>query len=422
MTDERKLVVWFETKIIGELASTNGVWSFDYAQTWQDDKASFPLCPDIGLSQKKHIDNSTDRYVQWFFDNLLPEETARTIIAKDRNIDREDAFSLLEMYGAESAGALTLLKQNEALGLKSVKPLSNHDLSFRINHLATTPLSKGSAKKMSLAGAQHKLAVVYANGELFEPVGAMPSSHILKPQHEHPNEYWATVCNEWFVMTLAGNVGLQVPSVNIKYVPEPVYIVERFDRDDQYPNQTRKHIIDACQLNGLYSGSKYRLSNVNSISEILTLVDEKALTRIRLLKWVLFNALVGNGDAHLKNLSFYVGPNGYTLTEHYDLLSTIIYSGKGALDCELSQKIGDASSFRQLTKTDLLRFGQAIGLPEKIAAKEISKMSKQILTEFDDLYAKVENWPDSNNKPGDLKMLREIKHLVLLEMNANVST
>lgn len=416
MIDERKLVVWFAKKIIGELKSLNGVWSFDYAQSWQDDKTSFPLCPDIGLSKKNHTDNSTDRYVQWFFDNLLPEENARTVIAKDKNVDKEDAFSLLELYGAESAGALTLLKEDEIGGEKSAEPLLKTDLSFRINHLATAPLSKGAKKKISLAGAQHKIAIIYAKGELFEPVGAMPSSHILKPQHEHPGAYWSTVCNEWFVMTLAGKVGLQTPLVNIEYVPEPVFIIERFDRDGVYPNQTRKHIIDACQLRGLYSGSKYRLSNVNTISKLLELVDEKALTRIRLFKWVLFNALIGNGDAHLKNLSFYVGPNGYTLTEHYDLLSTIIYNGRTALDCELSQKIGNATYFRQLTKADLVGFSQEIGLPEKIAVNEINKLTKKIVIEFDGLYRIVENWPNSINKQGDLRMLREIKHLVLLEM------
>lgn len=419
--DERILIVWFEQRIIGELKSSNGIWSFNYAPSWLDDRTSFPLCPDIDLSKKNHTDNSTNRYVQWFFDNLLPEENARKLIAKDGNVDREDAFSLLELYGAESAGAITLLKEAEEWQAGSAEPLQKSDLSFRIKNLATTPLSKGAKKKMSLAGAQHKIGVIYDKGELLEPTGAMPSSHILKPQHEHPNEYWATVCNEWFVMSLAGRLGLQVPPVVVEQVPEPVFIIERFDRKGEYPNQTRKHIIDACQLRGLYAGSKYRQSNVNTLNKLLELVDEKALTRIRLFKWVLFNALIGNGDAHLKNLSFYVGPNGYTLTEHYDLLSTIIYHEKAALECELSQKIGNATYFRQLTRSDLISFGEDIGLPAKIVIKETTKLTEKIETEFDMLYEAVEKGPDSTSKHGDLRMLREIKHLVLLEMISRIS-
>ena len=273
---------------------------------------------------------------------------------------------------------------------------------------------------MSLSGAQHKLAIIFDRGEFFEPIGAMASSHILKPQHEHPNDYWATVCNEWFVMTLAGKVGLSVPSVNIEYVPEPVFIIERFDRDGVYPDQTRKHIIDACQLRGVYFGAKYRLSNVLTISKLLELVDEKALTRIRLFKWALFNALIGNGDAHLKNLSFYVGTNGYSLTEHYDLLSTIIYEGKTAMDCELSQQIGNAKYFKQLTRSDLISFSKEIGLPEKVAEREINRLTNTIAIEFDNLYKTVESWPKSINKPGDLRMLRGIKYLVLQEMISKI--
>ena len=421
MEDKRTLVVWFQKSEIGILESLNGVWSFEYSQPWLDDKNAFPLCPNIDLSQKKHIDDSTNRFVQWFFDNLLPEENARLIISKDTKIDKEDAFGLLELYGSESAGALTLLKSDAKLSDASVEPLPKSTLSDRIKHLATTPLSKGAKKKMSLAGAQQKIAIIYDKGELLEPIGAMASSHILKPQHEHPDEYWATVCNEWFVMTLAGKVGLPTPSVYIENVPEPVFIVERFDRDGSYPGQTRKHIIDACQLKGLYSGAKYRLSNVMTISELLNLVDERALTRIRLFRWVLFNALIGNGDAHLKNLSFYVGATGFSLTEHYDLLSTIIYEGKSALDSELSQQIGNAKFFSQLTQSDLIIFGDEIGLPKKLVINEINKLTKKIINEFNALYDVVEKLPDSINKPGDLKMLREIKHLVLMEMIQKIS-
>ena len=421
MIDKRTLVVWYEQNEIGLLESTNGIWSFEYTQSWLEKKNSFPLCPNIDLSKQKHIDNSTERYIQWFFDNLLPEENARLILSKDNKLDKEDAFGLLELYGAESAGALTLLKSDVEWGEGSVEPLPKSELSIRINNLATAPLSKGAKKKMSLAGAQHKICVIYEKGELLEPVGAMTSSHILKPQHEHSEDYWSTVCNEWFIMSLAGKVGLPTPAVHIEYVPDPVYLVNRFDRENNYPNQTRKHIIDACQLMGLYSGAKYRLSNTMTMCEILAAVDKKALTRIRLYQWVLFNALVGNGDAHLKNLSFYVNATSYTLTEHYDLLSTIIYNGKSALDSELSQQLGNAKFYHQLRKNDLIAFGDEIGLPKKLVENETNKLVKKIVIEFDKLYEQVTSWPNSINKAGDLKMLREIRYLVLMEMIENIS-
>ncbi|WP_278249933.1 HipA domain-containing protein [Azotobacter chroococcum] len=84
--------------------------------------------------------------------------------------------------------------------------------------MPSVPLVEGAFKRMSLAGAQYKLAVVLQDGQLFEPSGRMPSTHILKPDHPHES-YAHSVINEWFVMTLAGRLGLAVPRVERRYVP-----------------------------------------------------------------------------------------------------------------------------------------------------------------------------------------------------------
>ena len=44
-------------------------------------------------------------------------------------------------------------------------------------------LASSSKKKMSGAGAQHKVAVIYRDGRLFEPEGSAISMYILKPMH-----------------------------------------------------------------------------------------------------------------------------------------------------------------------------------------------------------------------------------------------
>ena len=106
---------------------------------------------------------------------------------------------------------------------------------------------------MSLAGAQHKMALIYRDNELFEPIGSTLSTHILKPDHQDTDDYPHSVANEWFVMQLAKKVGLSVPETYYKRVPEPVYLIERFDRvtgDDG--SLSRRHTMDACQLLSLY--------------------------------------------------------------------------------------------------------------------------------------------------------------------------
>jgi serine/threonine-protein kinase HipA len=413
--DKRSLIVYFEGVNVGLLETTNGVWSFEYHHAWISHKKSFPLSPFIALSNNKYIDDSTKRHVQWFFDNLLPEESARNLLADSAQIDKEDAFGILEYYGSESAGALTLLNTEKQWPKGSIEPLSKEKLSHRISNLATSPLNHDSQKKMSLAGAQHKLPIILANDHIFEPVGSMPSSHILKPEHERPNYFWATVCNEWFVMTLAKNLKLAIPDVKIIHVPQPVYIIKRFDRINEYPDQKRRHVIDACQLLGINPGAKYRQNDVNALVELIGKTRTKAKTRLRLFQWILFNALIGNNDSHLKNLSFYSQSGGYALCEHYDLLSTIIYN-EDALGSVLSQPIGNAKLYNQLTPSDLYSFGQVIGLNQSLIAKEILKLTKNILKEFDALYEHVESWKIRPSKGGDLHMLREIKFKVLKPM------
>ncbi len=102
---------------------------------------------------------------------------------------------------------------------------------------------------MSLAGAQHKLAVVIEDGKLYEPVGARASTHILKP--DHPDEdYPHSVINEWFSMSLAKAMGLAVPAVEMRSVPEPIYLIERFDRekvDGQWQRSTRS-MLASCSI------------------------------------------------------------------------------------------------------------------------------------------------------------------------------
>ncbi|MFM9526501.1 HipA N-terminal domain-containing protein, partial [Listeria monocytogenes] len=67
------------------------------------------LCPNLARARGSIVDSSSQRPVQWYFDNLLPEEGQRQLLAKDARLDASDAFALLAYYGAESAGSLTLL-------------------------------------------------------------------------------------------------------------------------------------------------------------------------------------------------------------------------------------------------------------------------------------------------------------------------
>ncbi|KPQ02750.1 MAG: serine/threonine-protein kinase HipA [Idiomarinaceae bacterium HL-53] len=111
----RQLNVFINNAHIGVLSENNGLWQFQYEPSWLKQKNAFPLTPYLPLQEDTHIDTGTTRPVQWFFDNLLPEEQARALLVKDIKVSKEDAFGILEAIGAESAGSVTLLPPKSSL-------------------------------------------------------------------------------------------------------------------------------------------------------------------------------------------------------------------------------------------------------------------------------------------------------------------
>ncbi|MGI9211452.1 MAG: HipA domain-containing protein, partial [Methylococcaceae bacterium] len=318
--NERTLLASINGNPVGTLHEENGIWIFRYADAWITHPDSYALSPHLPLKADPILDLSTTRPVQWYFDNLLPEENQRILLASDARLDAADAFGLLGYYGAESAGSLTLLPaEGYPQELEVLRPLSDEALYERIRQMPKAPLTHAAIKRMSHAGAQHKLAVVFQDGQLFEPAGATPSTHILKPDHPDNTDYPHSVINEWFVMRLAKRLKLEVPEVHRRYVPAPVYIIDRFDRIRNEDGWQRRHVIDACQLLGLDRSFKYNEGSVGNLAVLANACRSPAVARTRLFSWLVFNILVGNTDAHLKNLSFMVSHDGIQLAPHYDL-------------------------------------------------------------------------------------------------------
>ena len=278
---------------VGTLQEVAGLWSFQYGAGWLGNPRGFALSPHLPLTAESLLDGASKRPVQWYFDNLLPEEGQRILLAGDAKLDAADAFGLLAWYGAESAGSVTLLPPEAAPQMaEPLRPLPDDALEARIRQLPKAPLTHAAIKRMSLAGAQHKLAVVLQDDALFEPAGATPSTHILKP--DHPDEdYPHSVINEWFVMRLAKRLGLDVPEVHRRYVPSPVYLIDRFDRIPDGQGWQRRHVIDACQLLGLDRSFKYSQGSMESLAALANACRSPAVARARLFSWLVFNVLVG---------------------------------------------------------------------------------------------------------------------------------
>ena len=416
---------------VGSLQEVAGLWSFQYTPDWLANPKGFALSPHIPLSAQPLLDGASQRPVQWYFDNLLPEEDQRVLLAKDARLDAADAFDLLAWYGAESAGSVTLLPPEAApQTIELLRPLPDDALQARIRQLPKSPLTHAAIKRMSLAGAQHKLAVVLEDGALFEPAGATPSTHILKPDHPDA-DYPHSVINEWFVMRLARRLGLDVPEVHRRYVPSPVYLIDRFDRVAGAQGWQRRHAIDACQLLGLDRSFKYTQGSMDSLAALANACRSPAVARSRLFGWLVFNVLVGNSDAHLKNLSFLVSHEGVQLAPFYDLLSVATYDSPAfdksgwPAQTQLAWPILGVRHFSDIRRGLLLEAGVALNLVKGTAERLLENLRSRIVSEAEALYAEVEaeNARIAHARPelaatmaGESRCVRAISHTVIKEM------
>lgn len=426
----RTLVGYLNNRRIGTLNEGNDLWNFQYDPAWAAASDSFDLSPALPRSTLLHQDGGTERPVQWYFDNLLPEEQMREALSKEARIHGDDAFALLEYLGAESAGSLILLPPdkdvNEPGGLR---PLSDEEITRRIRNLPRATLGSGAPKRMSLAGAQNKLLVVYRDGALFEPIGSEPSTHILKPNHVS-GDYPASVINEYLVMSLADDIGLSVPPVFRRYTPEPIYLIERFDRRIDPEGRTqRRHIIDACQLLNKSRAFKYRTATLPTLSQIVEYCRNRVSTRLELYRWLVFNLLVANGDNHLKNLSFLVGAEGIELAPAYDLLSTGSYHTRAFANeradwpaTHLAIPLPGATTFGQVNRASILSAGETLGVPRRVGERELDRLTRNLPDALSALAQRVEAENASCPEParaflgGEARLIATVQHLIVPDM------
>ncbi len=139
-----------------------------------------------------------------------------------------------------------------------------------------------------------------------------PSSHILKTPIK---DLHGTVENETFCMMLAKRMGLTVPDVKIFKINEiPLYLIDRYDRKIENGQIIRLIQEDFCQALNVNAQLKYS----PTLDMCFSLIRNESASQVkdtkRFLQLIIFNGLIGNSDAHAKNISFLHGENGTMVT------------------------------------------------------------------------------------------------------------
>jgi serine/threonine-protein kinase HipA len=415
-----------------------GEFAFQYTRDWREHEQGFSLAPSLPL-----LGGISSSSVRRFLENLLPEGRALDVASVHWNIQKSNVFGLIRQLGRETAGALTFLPAGDddiSAAQPTAREISHEELQQRIAQRNEIPFSVWDGKvRMSVAGFQDKLLVQKHADRLFLVDGSLASTHILKPQPLN-TQLAHMVANEHFCMRLAQEVGLRayktrslVAEVEILRVPDPVLCIRRFDRLQSradliqvpgagaLPQVHRLHIIDGCQALDVPPSMKYERNIGNgpdvrhirdgiSLPRLLPvagLLEQPALGIRRLNFWAVLTLLLGNSDAHGKNISFMVAPSGMKVAPLYDLVGVTAY-GAGQIEHDLAMAFGNEFGIQDVTPFALADHCVRCGIDRKFFARELKVLCALAVQVTQDLSADPVYTPDERAFIHDLaKAVRE---------------
>ena len=376
----RSLNVFLGRNFVGQLIQDDGgQMLFEYAESWLEDPDAISLSRSLPMRNERF----TQKECRGFFGGILPEEDNRKIIARILGISDKNDFSMLEQIGGECAGAITFLPAGTKIPEEDdrYRKLGELELAKILRELPRRPLMAGEdGIRLSLAGAQDKIAVRLENGRISIPRGSAPSSHILKPAIA---TFEGIVFNEAFCMALAAEAGLGAVKTTIARIEDIDYLlVERYDRNQDEDSQIQRvHQEDFCQALGIPSEIKYQSEGGPSLVDCFTLLRSASSSPVidlrSLLDAVIYNLIIGNHDAHAKNFSLlYLPDHSIRLAPLYDLVSTVFYP---ELTDRMAMKIGDKGKSELVFPTSIEKFARDAGLAVPPTLKRVPTLASRIL-------------------------------------------
>ena len=262
-------------------------------------------------------------------------------------------------------------------GLKRYKKIS-----------ATLPFSMpeiralcGTSYKISISGAQPKFSLRFLD-DTFE-VTDQGGTFLLKPAikgiFDRSREMPA---NEQVTMEIARQVfGINTALCALVHFSDgtPAYITKRFDVKENGERILQEDFAQVAGLTPDANGSNYKYDfSYQQIAELMKrYVSAYSIEAEKFFKLVLFNYVVCNGDAHVKNFSIHA-PNAdgiFKLTPAYDLLNTTLHVQElGRCALELFSDDFETDFFKVNAfygKDDFMEFAKRIGIREIRATRFI---------------------------------------------------
>ena len=301
---------------------------------------------------QKGMDGYSSSPLHPIFAQNLPEGFNRRLITeKLTRYAKVNDMYLLALQGDQSVGILSYkselnLPVSESLNLSDI-------LSYRSKEPLFTQLLDKYYLKTSLAGMQPKVSIPNAN--TVQTDRAVPQKDLIVKSFDA--EFPLLTVNEFVCMQAARHCGLEPPKTYLSENLE-TYVVERFDRSS---DGTKLGYEDFTTLMKKSNGpnAKYT-SSYETLLKATYLYTSSVAEVEKMYKYIVFNCLIGNGDAHLKNFALQYSPDmkNIFVSPPFDLTHTLIYESidhKMALKLAGSKAFPDRSHLIKLAESDRFR-------------------------------------------------------------------
>ncbi len=383
-----ELNVWVNGHHVGYLwCDKRKEMGFLYSNEWLENTIRFPVSKTLPLRKEAFEPGAENGVAHNYFANLLPEADSRKRICREKKISVENDFELLRAIGGECAGALSILEDGPQDVTTKYRLLNDNDFTeLLIKRNPSAVVQAGdNPPRLSLAGAQDKAPVKYENGKFYIPLDNAISTHILKYRLRDINHVPAY---ETITMWTAAELKLDVSEIDYCiHEKESFTLSKRYDRVLTSAGLIRLHQEDFCQASGRSSRSKYEHEGGPTFAECLQLVREYSTQPLkdipRLIQWQVFNFLVGNSDAHAKNLSFLYGQDNTTrLSPFYDLIAIHAWPGH-VFNHNLALSIGGETNIHNIQRANWERLADECDISFKLFDTTIKDLSAAIIDAFD---------------------------------------
>jgi len=366
--------------IVDEMRSPEG-WHFAYAADYL--ASGTPVSLSVSLPVR--AEPFEGAVVRNWFCNLLPEGAVRDVLERRLRLPARDDFALLAAIGGECAGAVavgasdarTSAARRDEPDLETMLAAQGDDAGEGAFAALGTP------HRLSLAGAQDKIAVVReADGRLRLPVGDELSTHIVKPDSLRVRGLRDF---EALGLALARSIGLDaVAAEPIEIAGRKALLVARYDRVAQANRVARLHQEDFCQALGYPPELKYEAQGGPSLAACATLIRSTLRLGPNALRgfldWVIYNGVIANADAHAKNLALLSGEDARRrLAPFYDVVPTAVIA-ESLVDREPALRIGNATNVDRIAAADWRAFAAAAGYAPRFVLDRVATVAQSVGT------------------------------------------